>query len=234
MNVPSRRPPWREWGRALAFALVAWLALRTFGFAAFRITSGSMERTLLTGDWLFVDKFTFGARIPFTHARTPALRDPHDGDIVVFRSVDTPGLDVVKRVIGSPGDTVAMRDGIVWRNGVMLVEPYVVHDDPAREETPEVRAEMRAWQLPYVPGVDPAGYRPGLQSWGPIVVPAGRYLMLGDNRDESMDSRYWGLVPRDSIEGSPSLVYFSYDSGSWRPLPFLTAIRWDRFFRTPA
>ena len=66
------------------------------------------------------------------------------------------------------------------------------------------------------------------------MVPAGRYLMLGDNRDESMDSRYWGLVPRDSIEGSPSLVYFSYDSGSWRPLPFLTAIRWDRFFRTPA
>lgn len=234
MSAGARRPPWREWGRAFAFALAGWLVLRTFGFAAFRITSGSMERTLLTGDWLFVDKFIFGARIPFTHVRTPAIRDPRDGDIVVFRSVDTPGLDVVKRVIGSPGDTVGMRDGTVWRNGAMLVEPYATHDAPAREETAEVRDRMRAWQLPYVRGGAPAGYRPGLQTWGPIVVPPGRYLMLGDNRDESMDSRYWGLVPRDSIVGSPSLVYFSYDSDSWRPLPFLTAVRWDRFFRTPA
>lgn len=232
-TVQPRRSAGREWIGSIVFALAVWLVLRTFLFEAFRITSGSMERTMLTGDWLFVNKAIFGAPIPFTHVHTPAFREPRRGDIVVFRSVDTPGLDVVKRLIAVPGDTVAMKDGTVLLDGVAQSEPYVQHVDAAREETPDVREQMRRWELPYYIGRDTLGYFPGLQTWGPIVVPPGRYLMLGDNRDDSMDSRYWGLVPRDSIRGRPSFVYFSYDSDSWRPLPFLTAIRWDRFFRLP-
>lgn len=231
--LPPRRSVWREWGVSLAFAVVVWLLLRIFLFEAFRITSGSMERTMLTGDWLFVNKAIYGAHIPFTRSHLHAFREPARGDIVVFSSVDTPGLDVVKRLIGVPGDTVAMRDGTVILNGKPQSEPYVQRIDPTREETPDVRERMREWQLPYYVGADKAAYYPGLQTWGPLLVPPGNYLMLGDNRDDSMDSRYWGFVPRDSIRGRPLFIYYSYDPSSWRPLPFLTAIRWGRFFRSP-
>jgi signal peptidase I len=92
---------------------------------------------------------------------------------------------------------------------------------------------MREWQLPHLVKRDPASYKPDLQDWGPIVVPADSFFMMGDNRDSSYDGRYWGFLPRKNVRGRPLLVYYSYDASSWRALPALTAIRWNRIFTTP-
>lgn len=220
-----------HWTRSLAIAAVAWLTLRLFVVQAFDIPSGSMEGTLMTGDVMFVNKAGFGAEIPFTRFHVPALREPRRGEILVFRSVEGK-WDVVKRMVGMPGDTVAMRDGRLIRNGTPVIEPYAVHARPNRSETRRERRLMSKWQAPFYVGGDSA-YLPDVQNWGPLVVPAGHYFMLGDNRDDSRDSRYWGFLPRRNVVGTPSLVYFSYDPASARSMPALTAIRWNRIFARP-
>ena len=220
------------WCKSLAIAVAIWLALRTFVVQAFSIPSASMENTLLVGDFLFVTKTLYGTEVPFTHGHLPALREPRRGEIIVFRSVEG-DFAVVKRLIGVPGDTVGMRHGLLVRNGRMLREPYAVHTDPSRSEDRVVRQEMRDWQLPHLAGPGRAAYRPDLQDWGPIVVPRGSLFVLGDNRDNSLDSRYWGFVPRTSLLGKPLFIYYSYDASSWRSLPFLSAIRWHRLLRRP-
>ena len=220
-----------DWAKSIAWALAIWLVLSTFVFRAFRITSGSMENTLLVDDWLFVTKALYGAEIPFTGRHTPALREPRRGEIVVFKSVEG-NFDVVKRLVGVPGDTLAMRHGRLVRNGALQVEPYVVRQDSTRSETVEERDRMRRWQVHHLVG-DTAGYRPDVQDWGPLVVPADSFFMMGDNRDNSLDSRYWGLVPRGNVRGKPMFVYYSYDGSSWRALPALTAIRWNHLFSRP-
>jgi signal peptidase I len=139
----------------------------------------------------------------------------------------------VKRLIGMPGDTLAMEGGVLYRNGLRVDEPYAVHADPTRSEDPMQRAKMRQWQVPHLAGRDTASYQPDLQDWGPIVVPADSFFMMGDNRDSSYDGRYWGFLPRQNVRGRPLVVYFSYDPSSWRSLPFLTAVRWGRIFTTP-
>jgi signal peptidase I len=222
----------REWAKSLAVALVLWLVLRTFVVEAFRIPSSSMERTLLVGDFLFVTKAVYGAEIPVLHRHLPALREPRRGDIVVFRSVEG-NFNVVKRVIGLPGDTLAMRDGQMYRNGLRLSEPYAIHRDSTSSASPEDRARMRAWQVSHVVGRDSVGYRPDVENWGPLLVPLDSLFVMGDNRDDSADSRYWGLLPRANVRGSPLLIYYSYDPSSWRTLPFLTAIRFGRLFSRP-
>ena len=222
-----------EWTKSILVALVVWFLLRTFLIEAFRIPSGSMENTLLIGDFLFVNKALYGAEVPLMGARLPAVREPHRNDILVFDSVEEPGLKVVKRLIGMPGDTLSMEGGQLYRNGLKVDEPYVVHTDQARSEDAMQRLKMREWQLPHLVQRDAAAYKPDLQEWGPIVVPADSFFMMGDNRDSSYDGRYWGFLPRDNVRGRPLLVYFSYDASSWRALPFLTAIRWNRLFTTP-
>lgn len=222
-----------EWTKSILVALVVWFLLRTFLIEAFRIPSGSMENTLLIGDFLFVNKALYGAEVPLVGARLPAVREPHRNDILVFDSVEEPGLKVVKRLIGMPGDTLSMEGGQLYRNGAKVDEPYVVHTDQARSEDAMQRLKMREWQLPHLVQRDPGAYKPDLQEWGPIVVPADSFFMMGDNRDSSYDGRYWGFLPRDHVRGRPLLVYFSYDASSWRALPFLTAIRWNRLFSTP-
>jgi signal peptidase I len=224
-----------EWVKSIAFALVVWFVLKTFLFQAFRIPSPSMERTLLVGDWLFVNKAIYGAHVPFTRWTTPAFREPTRNDIVVFKSVEPEfqGLDVVKRVIGVAGDTLEMRDRTIYRNGVALAEPYTQYEDGAPGDEPEKREKIRNWQLPHLVGRDTAGYWPDRAHWGPIRVPAGHVFAMGDNRDESWDGRFWGFLPRDSIQGTPMFIYYSYDASSYRALPFLTAIRWGRLFHVP-
>ncbi|HEX2451748.1 MAG TPA: signal peptidase I [Gemmatimonadales bacterium] len=222
-----------EWTKSILVALVVWFLLRTFLVEAFRIPSGSMENTLLIGDFLFVNKALYGAEVPLVGARLPAVREPHRNDILVFDSVEEPGLKVVKRLIGLPGDTLAMEDGLLYRNGVRVDEPYALHTDHGRSEDAMQRLKMREWQLPHLVGRDPATYKPDLQEWGPIVVPADSFFMMGDNRDSSYDGRYWGFLPRSNVRGRPLLVYYSYDANSWRSLPFLTAVRWSRLFSTP-
>lgn len=222
-----------DWAKSIIVALLVWFFLRTFLVEAFRIPSGSMENTLLIGDFLFVNKALYGAEVPIIGSRLPAVREPQRNDILVFDSVEDEGLKVVKRLIGMPGDTLSMENGELFRNGQRIAEPYAVHSDPSRSEDPIQRAKMREWQLPHLVKRDAANYQPDLQEWGPIVVPPDSFFMMGDNRDSSYDGRYWGFLPRKNVRGRPLLVYFSYDAASWRALPFLTAVRWGRLFSSP-
>jgi signal peptidase I len=225
-----RHATW-EWMKSLAVALVIWFVLRTLLVEAFRIPSSSMERTLLVGDFLFVNKALYGAEVPLIHTRLPAIRDPRRGDIVVFDSRTEEGVKVVKRLVGTPGDTLQMKNAMLWRNGVAQLEGYVEHVDSLEDPS---EAGMREWQLPYLlPSVDRNTYRPTRDNWGPVVVPPGQYFVMGDNRDNSFDSRYWGFVPRAVIRGRPIFIYYSFDHDSWRALPFLTAIRWGRIGHQP-
>jgi len=220
-----------EWVKSLAVALVIWLVLRTLLVEAFRIPSSSMERTLLVGDFLFVNKALYGAEVPLIHARLPAIRDPRRGDIVVFDSRTEDGVKVVKRLVGMPGDTLQMKSAALWRNGVVQREPYVEHVDSLEDPSDSM---MRQWQVTHLlPSVDRNTYRASRDNWGPLVVPPGQYFVMGDNRDNSFDSRYWGFVPRAVIRGRPIFIYYSFDHDSWRALPFLTAIRWGRIGHRP-
>ena len=222
-----------DWAKSIAIALVVWMVLRTFLIEAFRIPSGSMENTLLVGDFLFVNKALYGAEVPFTGRRLPAVREPVRGDILVFDSVEDEGMKVVKRLVGMPGDTLSMVEGDLFRNGVKVDEPYAIRTDPNKSEEPLQRAKMRRWQVNHLVGRDPATYQPDLHDWGPIVVPSDSFFMMGDNRDSSYDGRYWGFLPRLNVRGKPLIVYFSYDKNSYKPLPFLSAIRWSRLLTTP-
>ncbi|HSE47525.1 MAG TPA: signal peptidase I [Gemmatimonadales bacterium] len=180
---------------------------------AFRIPSAAMQPTLLIGDYLYVLK-TPAARTNLTHE-----------SVVVFESVDEPGLKVIKRVLGLPGDTLSMSSGALHRNGRPLEEPYVVHLEKARTEDAEQRGRMRSWQVAHTVALDTAAYAPDLQDWGPLVVPADSLFALGDNRDASYDSRYYGFIPMSHVLGQPRVIYLSLEqdtSGSH------TGLRWAR------
>jgi signal peptidase I len=223
-----------EWIRAAAWAIGIWLLLSTFLVQAYFIPSPSMETTLMVGDVLFVNKFLFGAKIPFINAHLPALRQPRRGDIVVFISPIEDSI-LVKRLIGVPGDTLQMKAGALYRNGKALEEPYAQSTAPefSLDGDSVTRGQMRALQLPHYIGPDPAHYLPDVHDWGPIVVPHDSLWMMGDNRDQSRDSRYWGFTPRRNVRGTPIIIYYSWDAGSYRPLPFFTATRWGRIFHVP-
>ncbi len=225
---------WKEWGKSIAFAVVAWLILSTFLIKAFRITSGSMENTLLVGDVLWVWRPVFGVPIPFTHTRLPAWRRPGHGEIVVFESVEaaTPGLEIVKRVIGVAGDTLEMRGGTVIRNGTPLDEPYVVRN-PAASSAGGMRDALRRWQEHRLLGLHPDSYNPDRDNWGPVQVPPESLFVMGDNRDDSWDGRGWGFLPLTHVHGKPILIYYSWNPNSWRPLPLVSATRWSRLFTVP-
>jgi signal peptidase I len=214
-----------EWAKILAVSVLLFFFLRTFFVEAFKIPSGSMERTLLVGDFLLVNKLAYGAEVPFTHRRLPKLREPQDGDVIVFEWPEDPTKNFVKRLVGLPGDTLEMRDGKLMRNGRMLNEPYVLHTDPDMDPAPE---DFR-WQRDYVVKTANAtvGYHPSRNNWGPLVVPTGNYFVLGDNRDNSLDSRYWGFVADSLVKGRPFVIYYSYAPDSV-DFAWLTRIRWQR------
>ncbi len=221
-----------DWVKSISIALVAWFLLRTFLIEAFRIPSGSMQNTLQIGDFLFVNKFLYGAEVPLLKTKLPAVREPARGDIVVFDSIEE-DLKVVKRLMGIAGDTLEMRSGVVYRNGRQLDEPYAVNAEPEKSEDQLMRSRMRAWQVPHFAGPVPMGYEPDLHDWGPVVVPRDSLFVMGDNRDGSYDGRYWGFLPRVNVVGTPVLVYFSYDVQSLKSMAFLTEVRWQRLFSTP-
>jgi signal peptidase I len=221
-----------EWAKSIAIAAIVWLFLRTFVVEAFTIPSGSMKNTLLVGDFLFVNKFLYGAEVPLLHTHLPEVREPERGDILVFDSVEE-DIKIVKRLIGIPGDTIAMRHGVVYRNGVALKEPYAVNSDPMGSADLVERMRMREWQVKHFAGPVPARYNPDLHDWGPVVVPHDSLFVMGDNRDDSYDGRYWGFLPRANVRGRPLLVYFSYDAESFRKMAFLTRVRWGRLFTVP-
>lgn len=226
-HSPTFQEVFREWARFLLIAILLWLVLRTFLVEAYRIPTPSMENTLLVGDHLFVNKAVFGPEIPLLGIRLPALREPVRGEVLVFDSVEEEGRKVVKRLIGLPGDTLAMHGGELYRDGLLVSEPYALRRDGAKSESPDYRLKMRSWQLRYVVG-DTTGYAPDLHDWGPLVVPPGQYFMMGDNRDDSYDGRYWGFLPRANVRGTPLVIYYSYDPAEGGRFPALSAIRWDR------
>jgi signal peptidase I len=214
-----------EWTKSFIIAFGLFLIIRTFLVEAFRIPTGSMESTLLVGDFLLVNKAVYGARVPFARARTPAVAEPLRGDIVVFVPPHEPGRNYVKRLIGVPGDTLEMRSKVLYRNGQPQVERYVHTTDPA-----DAYVSGMFWQCEYAPAEMPGdACRPTRDNWGPIVVPEARYFMMGDNRDDSEDSRYWGFVERAAIRGRPLFVYYSFNPASGRAVPWLSSIRWSRF-----
>ena len=213
-----------EWIKSIVVAFTLFLVIRTFLVEAFRIPTGSMENTLLVGDFLLVNKAVYGAQLPLTQMRLPAFTDPQRGDIVVFVPPHEPGKNYVKRLVGLPGDTLAMRDKVLYLNGRALDEPYTHHNDPG-----DGFASRMYWQCDYLATpVRRDRCRPTRDNWGPIVVPSGKYMVLGDNRDDSEDSRYWGFVERASIKGRPLFIYYSFDGTTLRPVPWLTGIRWNR------
>jgi signal peptidase I len=230
--VPARKDDdLLEWVKSFGIAVLLFFMIRTFLIQAFTIPSGSMEDTLRIGDYLMANNAIYGAHIPLTNLRVPAFRDPVFGDIVVFRPrYNDPVIDVVKRVIGEPGDTIAMVERVVFRNGAALDEPYVEPDYLPDEPMQRFGPISYQWHLSALPaGVDADAYAPTRDNWGPLIVPAGHYLLLGDNRDQSLDSRYMGFIPREVVRGKALFIYYSIDPFVNRPFPrFLTAVRWDR------
>jgi signal peptidase I len=200
-----------EFLASLAGVLVTGLFIITFILQAFEIPSSSMEDTLLIGDHVFVNREQFAPPTRWMGRLMP-YRDIRRGDIVVFLSPEEQGLFVVKRIMGVPGDRIHLRDGVVYRNGEKLVEPYVQHKlgdyNPYRDNFPAVEpSEMY--------GVRNEKWTEELPSHlesGDIVVPADGYFAMGDNRDVSYDSRYWGFIPRKNVIGRPMFVYWSFDT----------------------
>jgi signal peptidase I len=216
-----------EWAKSIGVAVLLFLFLRTFIVQTFVITSGSMEETLLVGDMLLVNRLAIGSRIPGTQIRIPGYSSPQRLDVLVFDPPHEEDLKLIKRLIGMPGDTLEMRSRTLYLNGEALDEPYVVHSDVADETWPWME-----WQREHlVDSLDPRTYSPTRDTWGPLVVPEEHYFMLGDNREKSLDSRYWGLLEAWRLEGRALFTYYSYDKDSYRPFPALLEVRWGRIGR---
>ena len=198
----KRRNQVREYVEAALWALVLTLFLRAFVIQAFRIPSESMLDTLLVGDFLFVNKFEYGPKLPFTHIRFPGIRKPKTGDVIVFQYPQDPSKDYIKRCIATGGQTLEIRDKKVFVDGRALVEPYVVHIDPT------VRSA----------GYD---YR---DNYPRRTITPGELFMMGDNRDNSNDSRFWGTVAMDLVKGRAMFIYWSWDGERHWP-------RWSRLLR---
>lgn len=202
----------KEYAEAIIIALFLALFIRTFVVQAFKIPSGSMLNTLLIGDQLLVEKYAYDVKLPYVNLVLMHMSDPQRGDIIVFefpnrQETEHYGKDFIKRVIGVPGDTIEMRDKVVYRNGQPLDEPYTRH--------------AFAQIIPNPVGATYCGRSPVCRDNFPaITVPEGKYFVMGDNRDESYDSRFWGLVNRSDIRGKAWVIYWSWNS--------LTDIRWGR------
>ena len=203
-----------EFLASIGGVLVTGLFIITFILQAFEIPSSSMEDTLLIGDHVFVNREQFGAAAHWLGRLLP-YRDPRHGDIVVFLSPAEHGLFVVKRIIGTPGDRIHLRDDVVYRNGGKLDEPYVQHKgDPS--DSDGGRRLYRANFPAVAPSLSDNLY-PDWQAELPshiqgsdLVVPPNSYFAMGDNRDVSYDSRYWGFIPRSNVIGRPMFIYWSF------------------------
>jgi signal peptidase I len=221
-----RKSTVREYFETIAVAVILALFVRTWVFQAFKIPTGSMENNLLIGDHLVVNKFVFAPTASGLEALVLPVGQIQRGDVVVFKYPEDPERDFIKRVIGLPGDTLEVRRKEVHINGTPLKEPYVHFLQPASAESGETTSfDVR-------------------ENYGPVTVPPGNYFMMGDNRDNSQDSRYWGFLPAHYVKGKALMVYWSYDAGRAGDqgeglgatvrrlfstvLHFFTRTRWDR------
>lgn len=201
ISVKDKKKLFWEYAEAIATALILALIIRAYIVQAFKIPSGSMIPTLLIGDHILVNKFLYGTKIPFTDKIVLEFRKPEKGDIIVFKYPENPEKDFIKRVVATAGDTIEERNKIVSVNGKPVTEPYTRHFD----------MHIRSG------GMDTR------DNFGPITVPPNKVFVMGDNRDQSYDSRYWGFVDRKSIRGKALLIYWSWDPDNW--------VRWNRIGR---
>lgn len=197
-----------EYVKAVLTALVLALIIRAFVIQAFTIPSGSMIPTLLVGDYILVNKFLLGSPIdlPFTNInlfRMPALRRPHKGDVIVFKFPVDPSKDFIKRVVAVEGDKIEARDKVIYVNGLPANEPFMRHTDNL--------------------------VLPNRDNFGPIEIPKDKFFCMGDNRDNSRDSREWGFVDIKDVKGKALIIYFSKDTS--HPLLRLDKVRFDRIGR---
>jgi signal peptidase I len=197
----------REYAESLIIAVILALFVRTWVFQAFKIPTGSMEPNLLIGDHLIVNKMIFSPAETFIERALLPRRDIRRGDIIVFKYPEEPERDFIKRVIGLPGDRLELRRKTVYINGEPLAEPYAHLAEPASQSA-GVTGDLREF-------------------YGPVTVPAGQYFMMGDNRDFSQDSRYWGLLPAHYVKGKALFIYFSFEEGS-SIANVLGGTRWER------
>ena len=224
MSSPVRKSTARDYFESIVIAVILALFIRTWGVQAFKIPTGSMEQNLLIGDHLLVNKFVFGPTAGGVEQRLLPVGQVARGDILVFKFPEDPERDFIKRVIGLPGETFELRGKQVYIDGELVDEPYL---------RPEART-MREGMTP----VD------GRDNYGPLAIPEGHYFMMGDNRDNSQDSRYWGPLPHGHVKGKAMMIYWSYDarppligtgeSGLRRAVGsvgrFFTGTRWGRMF----
>jgi signal peptidase I len=210
----------------LGASVLLFLVTRALVVEMYKIPTPSMQRTLLVGDFLVVNKMVYGPELPFTHIKLPGIHQPRRGDVIVFKWPSDPSINFVKRVVGVPGDTLLMHDGVLQRNGFPLKESYVTHTSADADMAVD---EFR-WQRDYLVKSARASeaYWPSRNNWGPLVVPPHDLFVLGDNRDNSLDSRYWGFVPDSLVRGQPMFVYFSYRPDSASAWSWLTNARWTR------
>ena len=192
----------RENIEAILVAIVIALFIRTFVVQAFKIPSGSMKQTLQIGDHILVNKFIYGVKIPYLHKTLIPIEDPKRGDIVVFRYPVDPDKDFIKRVIGIPGDVIEIRDKQLYLNGKIVNHDYGIHTDP------RILGE---------------NVRPR-DNFGPVTVPPHSLFVMGDNRDESFDSRFWGYVDYKALLGKAFIIYWSWDKENF-------GVRWGRIGR---
>jgi len=189
----------REYAEAIIIAVVLALIIRSFVVQAFKIPSGSMKPTLLVGDHILVNKFLYGIKVPLTDIRLFPVKEPHRGDIIVFVYPVEPDKDFIKRVIGIPNETVEIKNKQVYINGKLLNDSYGVHLE----------------NTVFPPNVQPR------DNFGPVRVPAGKYFVIGDNRDRSYDSRFWGFVSKSAIKGKAFIIYWSKKNHFYN-------VRWNR------
>jgi signal peptidase I len=217
----------REYFESIVIAVILALFIRTFVVQAFKIPTGSMEENLLIGDHLLVNKFALGPSLSGVERSLLPIATIDRGDVVVFKYPEEPERDFIKRVIGLPGETLELREKKVYINGNQLDEPYAHYLQPAAAESG--LHEVTSYDV--------------RERYGPVTVPPNQYFVMGDNRDNSQDSRYWGFLPRGYIKGKALVIYWSYDAdpadeqtdGSVAALisvftHFFTRTRWDRMF----
>jgi signal peptidase I len=198
----------REYLESILIAVILALFIRTWVMQAFKIPTGSMENNLLIGDHLLVNKFIFAPAVhPLERAVLP-VRDIRRGDVVVFKYPQEPERDFIKRVIGLAGETLEIRNKKVFINGKPIDEPYVRFLSPPSPEGSQ-SFDLR-------------------ENYGPVKVPEGHYFVMGDNRDNSQDSRFWSFLPATYVKGKALMIYWSYDPEAKGPASFLTATRWSR------
>jgi signal peptidase I len=196
MTRDFKKSTLREYFESIVIAVILALFIRTFVVQAFKIPTGSMEENLLIGDHLLVNKFVFGPTETAAERKLLPVGDIKRRDVIVFKYPEEPDRDFIKRVIGLPGETVEVREKKVYINGQPLDEPYVHFMPPSgASEFHEVTSfDVR-------------------ERYGPVTVPANHYFVMGDNRDNSQDSRYWGFLPRENVKGKALVIYWSYEAG---------------------